>query len=197
MKTLLNKIEVVKRPDTKKKYQAELKKKMDAALKKQRLKSLLLQEKRRKQEEKRLRKQLNAVIKRQKKLERERRIMENKFRKLKKEQELKSRLLSTEELSSVVNSLRNHRLGTEPLSQVELREIIGKFNRHKDEKARRGKMYKKLGKEIRDRKKRAKLNKKFEYLNDILKKVNVEETDRSTASRQILEFDSTLKGYGK
>ena len=57
-------------------------------------------------------------------------------------------------------------------------------------------MHKKQSKKIRNKRRRVKLNKKFEHLNDVLKKVMVEETDRSTASRQILEFDLTLKGYG-
>ena len=135
-------------------------------------------------------------MKRQRKLEAERKRMENKFKKLNREQELKSRLLSTEELNLVVNKLRNHRLGTEPLSQDELHEIIGRYNEHKIEKARRKKMQKKQSKEIRNKRRRIKLNNKFEYLNDVLKRVKVEETDRSTASRQILEFDLTLKGYG-
>ena len=55
---------------------------------------------------------------------------------------------------------------------------------------------KKQGKEIRDKRKRTKLNTKFEYLNEVFKKVKVKESDRSTNNGQILEFDLTLKGYG-
>ena len=78
--------------------------------------------------------------------------MDNKLKKLKREQELKSRLLLREELSSIVNSLRNHRLGNEPLSLDELQKIVGKYNENKIERARREKMHKKQGKEIRDKK---------------------------------------------
>ena len=53
-----------------------------------------------------------------------------------------------------------------------------------------------LKKEMEKSLEKQRINKKFEYLNNILKKVKVEETDRSTSSRQILEFDLTLKGYG-
>ena len=41
-----------------------------------------------------------------------------------------------------------------------------------------------------------KLNRKFEYLNDILKKVNVEGPLRGTEGGQVMEFDLTLKGHG-
>ena len=50
------------------------------------------------------------------------------------------------------------------------------------------------GRDVRG--KRTKLNQKFEYLNNILKKVQVEGPLRGTESGQIMEFDLTLKGQG-
>lgn len=51
MKTLLNNIEAVKRPETKFKYQDKLKKQMDAALEKQKIANLLLEERRQRKEQ--------------------------------------------------------------------------------------------------------------------------------------------------
>ena len=49
-----------------------------------------------------------------------------------------------------------------------------KLSDDKKEQTRRRKNTKKQGKDIRDKRKRTKLNAKFEYLNDVLKKVKVE-----------------------
>ena len=69
-----------------------------------------------------------------------------------------------------------------------------KLNEHIREEKRRKRQLKKQGKEIRNTRKRVKLNKTFEYLNEILKKVKVEESEQTTRNRQILVFDLTLKG---
>ena len=189
-RTLLNKIGAVKRPETKKKYQDELKRKMDASLEKQRINTLLIQERRRRLEEKRFQKELNAAIKKQKKLERERKMLDSKFKGLKKKQELKSRLMTEEELNANFSRIDNGEYTNE-----EVNDFLKKYDAHSKEKIRRRNQLKKQGKEVRDKKKRTKLNRKFEYLNDILKKVRVEEGAR-TDGGQILEFDLTLKGYG-
>ena len=167
-KTLLMKIENAKRPQTKQKYQDKLIRRMEISLEKTWNDDLLLQEKRlekrQRKREVRLEKQLNAALKRQKKLEKERKVMDSKLKKLKREKELRSRLLSKDEIDSMVDDIDN---GTFTDEQKE------RLNAHVQEEKRLKKMLRKQGKEIRDTRKRVKLNKKFEYLNDILKKVDV------------------------
>ena len=84
----------------------------------------------------------------------------------------------------------------EPITNEEREEILRRHNDHLDEKARRRRQLKRQGKEVRDTRKRRKLNDKFEYLNEVLKKVKVEESERTSRSRQILVFDLTLKDHG-
>ena len=113
--------------------------------------------------------------------------MDDKFKKLKREQELKSRLLSHDELISITDDIKNNNYTDE---QVE------RLKSHTLERKRRKKQLEKQGKDIRDKGKRTELNTKFEYLNDVLKKVRVEGPLRGTEGGQIMEFDLTLKGYG-
>ena len=86
-----------------------------------------------------------------------------------------------------------HRVENEPMTDEEWNKIYKRFNNHLDEKARRRRQLKRQHKDVRDTRKRKKLNDKFEYLNEVLKKVKVEESEQTTKSRQILVFDLTLK----
>lgn len=137
-KTLLKKIEAAKCPQTKQKYQDELKRKMEISLEKAWSNDLLLQkkrlERRQKKREANLQKQLNAAIKRQKKLERERKIMDDKFKRLKKEQELKSRLMSEEELDANFSSID---IGEYPNEEFD--NFLRRYDAHSKEKIRRKK----------------------------------------------------------
>ena len=190
MKTLLNKIETAKGPETKKKYQDKLKEQMEILLRKQRKANLLIQEKKERSRVKELERRLKISENRQRKLESERRKMDSKFKKLQKEKELRSRLMSQEEIDSM-----EHRLDNEPISNEELEDFTRKYNDHVNELLRRKKQMKKQRKEVRDPRRRRKLNDKFEYLNDVLKKTKVvRNEDRSTRNGQILVFDISTKG---
>ena len=182
-KTLIQKIEAAKRPQTKQRYQEELRRKMEANLKRVWNDDLLLQERRAERRVVNLQKQLNAALKRQRRFEKVKKAMDNKFKKLKEQQTLSARLLSDDE-----RGLLKRRKYSQVLSSDELREINKKLSDDKKEQTRRRKNLKKQGKDIRD--------KRFEYLNDVLKKVKVEGPLRGTEGGQIYEFDLTLKGYG-
>ena len=117
--------------------------------------------------------------------------MDDRFKRLKNEQQLKSRLMSEEEMNASLNHFDN-----EPYTDEEWNTFKRKYDAHKKEKNRRRNQLKKQGREIRDRRKRTRLNSKFEYLNDVLKKVRVEGPLCGVEGGQIMEFDLTLKGYG-
>lgn len=97
-------------------------------------------------------------------------MQDAKFKKLKREEELKSRLLSHEELISIVDSIDTGEF-TDDLER--------KLKAHTLERKRREKQLKKQGKEIKDAKKRRKLNEKFEHLNDIFKKTELNLSEKT------------------
>ena len=142
LKTLFNKLQNAVLPSTRRKYLNELERKVDAKLEKQRKTNLLIQKKN-ERKPKRLQRQRDAVLKRQSKLDRERKRQDVKFKKLRKEQELSSRLLIPEEKISLLN-----RIDTEPLFDAERSEISQKFMDDKAERRRRKKRLRQQGRKF-------------------------------------------------
>ena len=128
LKSLLIKFWNAVRPATQRKYIEQLERKVDDALEKNTREI----QKNNQRKEKRLQKQLDAALKRQVRLERERRRQDGKFKKLRKEQELSSRLLTPEEKLSLLG-----RVDTEPLSEQQRNEISQKLKGDRDERIRR------------------------------------------------------------
>lgn len=75
------------------------------------------------------------------------------------------------------------------LSNDELDEINTKLSDDDKEQIRRKKMDKKQSKDIKDTKERRSLNKKFNFLNQVVDRVRVERNANSTRASQILIYD--------
>ena len=94
--------------------------------------------------------------------------------------------MSNEEFISIIDDIRNGNYTDEQMRRLK---------EHRCERKRQKNQLEKQGKEIRDKRKRTKLDAKFEYLNDILKKVRVEGPLCGTEGGQVIEFDLILQGY--
>ena len=75
-------------------------------------------------------------------------------------------------------------------------EQMKRLKAHKRERKRQKNQLEKQDIEVRDRRKRIELNRRFEHLNDVLKKVRVLGPLRGVEGGQIMEFDLTLKRDG-
>ena len=174
--TLLNKIDTSKRKETKDKYQEQLQQKLENAITDESWKQDLI---RQKQEEnncaaqkKSLQKKLRDTLKNQKKMDYKRKRQDAKFKKLKEQQALSKRLLSDDE-----RNLLLRRKFSQALSNDELSEINKKLSDDKKEQTRRKKLVKKHSADIRNTKRRRKLNVKFKSPNDFVGNVYVDQND--------------------
>ena len=116
---------------------------MDAALETTKQRNLLIQEKNQRRKERQLQKRLRDPLKRQKKMEYERKRQNARFRKLKKEQMPRLRLLSDEEINAMA-----HRIQNVLLSDEEQEEIFRKHYQHLSEKSQRQRALKRQHKEV-------------------------------------------------
>ena len=104
---------------------------------------------------------LNAVLRRQKKIDAERRRQDAKLSKLEREQYLRSRLLSDDERLSMMSMLNS-----DPLSFQQKAEIQQALSAHESEIARRKRQVKR---HIRNSRKRQRLNEKYQNIKDIFR----------------------------
>ena len=160
VKTLLSKYNNSKKQETKDKYYEEIKTKLDTQHIDKVFKDDLKKQQNEQKQRKQLQKKLDAAVKRQGKLDRERARQDKKLKKLREQQELSSRLLSDEE-----RNLLLRRKYTQALDQSELNKINKKLRNDKLEQIRRKKLANKHGK-VSD--KINKLNEKFRKLNEFV-----------------------------
>lgn len=183
IKTMLNKIDSAKRPNTKVKYQEKLQKKLTDVVNDRSWKQDLLKQNREAKEHAFEEKRLRDAVKNQKRFDYERRRHSAKFRKLRQQQDLSKRLLSEGE-----RSLLLRRKFTQGLSSDELNEINKRLLDNKREQIRQKKLVKRQKKDMKNPEKRRSLNERYSYLNELSDSINVEQNDETTKL-------GTMKGY--
>ena len=188
MKSLLYKISSVKKVGTKEKYQEQLQRVNEGIVNMSWGQDLERQEKQERSRAAILQKKLNAALKRQKKMDIERKKQNSRLEKLEKQQALSRRLLSTDE-----RDLLLQRKYSEAQSPDELAEINKKLADDKKEQTRRKKIANKQSRDIRNPAKRQKLNEKFRHLNEVVGNIDVEQNDMTTRGGGILIRDVFLR----
>ena len=164
VKTLLTKYNSSKKKETKEKYYNEIKDKLDTQHVDKVFREDIQRPRQGEKQRKQIENRLKAAQKRQRKLENERVRQDKKLTKLEEQRRLSNRLLSDEE-----RNLLMRRKNTQALGQDELNKINKRLRDDKLEQRRRRKNFNTHGRDVRGR--RGKLDRKFEYLKDILKKV--------------------------
>ena len=165
VKTLLGKYNKAKKQETRDKYYGEIKTKLDT----QQINKVIKEDLKKQKQRKQLQKKLDAAVKRQGKLDKERARQDKKLKKLREQQELSSRLLSKEERDLLLRRKYN-----QALTQEELNKINKKLRNDKLEQIRRKKLTNKHGKVSN---KVSKLNEKFKQLNDFVGNLKVQQSE--------------------
>ena len=178
VQSLLNKMNKAKKQETREKYKAEIGKKLDEQNINRVFKEDLARQKQQEKQRKHLKKKLDAALKRQDKLNKERARQDAKLKKLREQRELSSRLLSNDE-----RNLLLRRKYTQALDQDELNKINKKLRDDKLEQLRRKKYNLDSVEKMHGRMR--KLNEKFRQLNDFVGNVKVEKSDKTTQSGKI------------
>ena len=187
-KSLLNKISSVKKVETKQKYQEQLQKVSEEIVDKSWAKDLEHQKKQQRSCGAILQKKFNAALKRQKKMDIERKKQNSKIQKMEKEKSLSNRLLSTDERNLLIK-----RKYAEAHNPDELSEINKKLSDDKREQTQRKKIANKQSRDIQNSTKQQKLNEKFRHLNEVVGNISVEQNDMTTRHGGILVRDVFLR----
>ena len=187
VQSLLGKYNKAKKQETRDKYYNEIRTKMDT----QQINKVFKEDLRRQNNEqkrwKQLQKKLDAAVKRQGKLERERARQDKRLKNITKEQALSSRLLSDAERNNLLIRKYN-----QALSQEELRKINKKLRDDKLEYTRRKKFN-----TSKITEKMKKLAEKFAQMNDRVGNVYTEMNDQTTQRGGILVRDIFMKNQKK
>ena len=187
VQTLLGKYNKAKKQETRDKYYDEIKTKLDTRQIDKVFKEDLERQKNEQKQKKQLQKKLDAALKRQKKLDKERARQDTRLRRISRQQVLSSRLLSDDERKNLLIRKYN-----QALSQEELRKINKKLKDDKLEQARRKKFdANKITKKMK------KLAEKFAHLNDEVGNVYTKMNDMTTRRGGILVRDIFVKNQRK